>query len=454
MERTEYIREIRYSVLRLAWPAMLEMSLHMALSMVDTAMVARLGAGSLAATALAAQVYWTIAMLAGALNTGATAMVSRAFGAGEWSEVRRLSAEAIAAALLAGGVCWITVMAADAVLPSMLAMEAEVKRLCSEYLTTMAWGSVPFMIWIVGNAVLRSTGDAISPLAVAGISNTFNVVADWCLIFGNMGFPKLAVKGAALASVLSMCLGALLTVINLIRRGTVNIAGSSQCKLQLRGSMMQKLVALSLPASLETLLLDGARSVQMIIMSSLDKLEFAAHQIAATCESISYMPGYGLTIACAVLVGQNLGAGDVRRARDSAMQGLLMAMLTMGALGCAFILLPHTLVSIFTGEHGVISPAAQVLRLAGFFQPFVAATDTLGGALRGAGDTKAPLKVTAISAWVLRVPLTFVAVRIAGLPLLAVWWINCMEWVFRAILMWKVFQSEVWLDCMTSGERY
>ncbi|MGB9866933.1 MAG: MATE family efflux transporter [Bacillota bacterium] len=446
MEHGSYVREIRLRVLKLAWPAMLEMSLHMALSAVDTAMVARLGAGPLAATALAAQVYWTIAMLAGALNAGTTALVSAAFGAKDWPRVYMLCAEALLAAIFAGAACWMAVLAAHGFLPLVLAIEADVLALWSQYLTTLAWGSIPFLLWIVGNAALRSTGDTMSPLAVAGISNAFNAVADWCLIFGNMGLPMLGVRGAALASVLSMCLGGTLTLVNLLRRGILPWPGEQE-KLTISRNEMLKLVSLSLPASLETLLLDGARSVQLIIMSSLPKVEFAAHQIAATCESVSYMPGYGLTIAGAVLVGQSLGAGEWKKARDSGLQALLIAAATMGGIGLAFVLFPGALVSFFAAEPEVLSGAARVLRIAGLFQPFVAATDTLGGALRGAGNTKSPLKVTAVAAWAFRVPLTFLAVRVAGLSLAAIWWINCLDWVLRAGFMWRLFQSEVWSDC-------
>ncbi|HHV78076.1 MAG TPA: MATE family efflux transporter [Firmicutes bacterium] len=437
------MNDIRSEVLKLAWPAMLEMILHMFLSMIDTAMVSRLGAGALSATALAGQIYWSVAFVTGALGVGTTALAARAYGARDYTEFSRVAHEGVALAILGGISGFCILRASCTVLPGLISMDSEVELLAMEYIQVMSFGLPPFVVWMVGNAVMRSGGDAVSPLIVAAIANSLNVVGDWILIFGKLRMPAMGVRGAALASVVSLYVAALLSLNGLARNG-LGFCSVLRGRWSWRWSTVKELISLSVPASFETILSDGARSVQMVIMSSLGKFEFAAHQIAVTCESLSFMPGYGFAVASTVLVGQRLGARERERAHASAMECMRLSLLTMGAIGLLFIFVPSSFTRVFTDDLQVLVPASRVLRIAGYIQPFIGMTDTLAGALRGAGDTRSPLRITALGGWLVRIPLTLIAVRVLGWSLISVWVINGLEWVLKAVLCWNVFRSWDW----------
>jgi len=443
-DRREYLSGIRKGVIGLAWPAMLEMTLHMSLWMVDTAMVGRLGAAALSATGLAGQVYWTVVFIVGSINAGTIALVSRAYGASDYQEACGTAGEALGLSFAGGFLTLIALRLISAYGPRFIAMDAEVQALAQTYMNAMSWGAVPVTMTIVANSVMRSTGNTRTPLVIAAVSNGFNIATDWLLIFGNLGFPRLEVRGAAVASAAAQFLGAVLALWA-VRTANGALSFKPTPPTRWRRSKLRHLVALSVPAAVEVMLMDGARSAQMLIMAALGRTQFAAHQIAVTCESLSFMPGYGFAIASSVLVGQCLGARQPRKALDTAMQCLALAAGTMGAVGVFFVAVPVHLTRLFTPDASVVAQAASVLRLAGLFQPFIAANDTLAGALRGAGDTRSPMFVTAIGAWCIRIPLTYLVVRKMGLPLMAVWVINGLEWMVRAFIIGMIFQSGRWL---------
>ncbi|MGE5485359.1 MAG: MATE family efflux transporter [Ignavibacteriales bacterium] len=434
---------LRQEVLRLALPAILEMTAHMSIWMVDTAMVGRLGPEALSAVGMAGQVFWTVTWVFGALGTGTVALASRAFGAGDKEETSRLASESIAVAALMSVFLFAILRGVAGPASNLIAMSGAVREQMREYVYILSYATLPILLQLTGTAVLRATGDTRTPLIIAGLANSFNAVGDWVLIFGKLGFPRLGVRGAAIASAASFVLGdALVMIVLVLGRNGVRLRFPSLAGW--RWETAGRLLTLSAPAGLETLLMDGARSVQMFIMTALGDIGFAANQVAVSCESLSFMPGYGFAIASSIMVGQSLGAGEAGRAKAGALECLRMGMLVMGGIGVLFLAIPQHLVSLFTQEPRVVSQAAVALRTAGLFQTVLAATDVLNGALRGSGDTRTPLKITALGAWLLRIPLTYLAVRTLRLPLVAVWLVNGLDWIVRASAVTIAFRSGRW----------
>jgi putative MATE family efflux protein len=437
--------DLRREVLRLAVPAILELMTHTSIWMVDTAVVGRLGADALSAVGLGGQVFATALWVFAALGKGAVPLIGRPFGAGDAHETSVRSAEVVSTAAAASLLLFAVVRSLIRPLSGMVAAGEPARSLFRDYLHVMSFGSLPVLVAVAGGAALRSTGDSRTPMFIALISNVFNAVADVVLVFGLFGFPRLEVRGAAIASVASMYIASVLTAVALAR-------GADGARLRLsslfrwRGDTLRALLVLSAPAALETLLMDGARSLQMLIMTALGSAQFAAHQVALACESLSFMPGYGFAVASGIIAAQSLGGRRPSRARAGTIECLVQGCLAMGAAGLVFLVTPRPLVSIFTSESSVVRAASAALRIAGPVQPLIAATDVLNGALTGAGDTRTPMFVTALGAWLLRVPLTYVVVRVLGWPLVAVWVVNGADWAVRAYLTFAVFRSGRWAD--------
>ncbi|MCL6451110.1 MAG: MATE family efflux transporter [Acetobacteraceae bacterium] len=434
----------RRRILRLALPAMGEMVLHMAVWMIDTAMVGRLGAAALSSVGLGGQVYFSALFAVGAVGVGCTALVARHVGEGRLDRAGFYGGQSITLSLALGVLLTSAAWLAAPGVFRLAGLGREVSASGVVYLRILSLAAPFHLSNLAAGAILRGSGDARTPLFVAGLTNLINALADYLLIFGVGGFPRLGVRGAALASAAGVAAGSLAYVaVYLSGRPRVRPGRSSLFPLRPREAW--RVLRLSIPAGLESLLMDGARTVNTFIITVLGTVPFAAAQVAIAAESLSFMPGYGFTLAASVLAGQNLGAGQHRRAVGETWQSLRMAVAVMGGMGLVFLLFPRPLTSLFTTDAGVVREAARCLFVAAFAQPFLAITEVLCGALRGAGDTRTPLGITVLGAWGLRVPLVFLAVRVAGLSLVYAWVVMVVEWAVRAVVSAALFRRGRWL---------
>lgn len=434
----------RRLIWNLAWPAILEMLLHTLVWTFDTAMVGRLGAEALSAVGMGAQFLWATTFFFGAIGIGTSAMVSRSVGAGEPGRARNYAEQAYALGFLLGGAVWLLLRHISPLGFALARMGPEVTRAGMEYTLTAAPGAVFAIPLFVSNATMRAWGNTRTPLYITGTANLVNIVLDYVLIFGKAGAPSLGVRGAALATVIAQAVGLGLASVALFDPQG-NYALRPLRALRPAPRQLTALAKVSAPAALEGLLMDGARTVGLVLVGALGTVPFAANEVALAAESLSFMPGYGFAVAAGILTGQNLGAKKPERARGFALETVKLCVLTMSVVGLSFLLFPKYILRFFTPEAAVVSTASVALRIAALEQPAVAAAETLAGSLRGAGDTRTPMWVTALSAWGIRVPLIFLAVRVLGLGLPWVWGITVLDWSFRAALLSWHFNKGRWL---------
>jgi putative MATE family efflux protein len=171
----------------------------------------------------------------------------------------------------------------------------------------------------------------------------------------------------------------------------------------------------------------------------------AAHRAAVTVESLSYMPGYGFAVACSALVGQYLGARRPEQAAVAARESVFLAALLMSLIGVAFVLVPGTLLGLFIpNDPETIRLGVACLLIAAFEQPLMGAAMVYAGALRGAGDTRSPLAVGALSVWLVRVPLAWFLAFPAGLGLNGLWLTMVADWSVRAAAFAWIVRRGKW----------
>ncbi|NLJ33355.1 MAG: MATE family efflux transporter [Firmicutes bacterium] len=436
---------LRKKILHLAWPAILEMVLHMMVGIVDTAMVGRLGAEELAAVGLGSRILFSIIFTFAALGTGAAALVARAIGAKDPEGANRIAAQGIILSLLAGGMVALGGYFLANHIFTLVRVEAEVAIMGREYLRITMLASVFTLPLFIANAVLRGAGNTRAPLMVALIANGVNIVGDYLLIFGIAGFPALGVAGAAVATALSQVLGCLLAL-GILLRGRVDLHLEPHCFCHWDGETMKRILRLSIPAVVEESVLTVSSLIFIFMVTSLGTVAFAAHQVANSVESLSFMPGHGFALATATIVGQKLGGQSPAEAKEGGLMGTLMALLAMGTMGVFFLFFPRQLVYLFApGEAQVIALGATAIRIGAFEQPCIAATMVLAGALRGAGETRYPLFVTLLGNWLVRMPLTYLVVYVWRLSLGAVWVVTVLDWLFRGSLLYCYYRQGKWL---------
>ncbi len=445
-------------MLRLAAPVLLEQLLGMAVWFSDRLLTGHyLDTPHLAAITLMAYVLWLVWGLFSAVAIGATAMVARLVGAGDWAAARRVAHQAFivgvvpAIVITLGGVAW-----SDRVVTS-LQLSGESAELAATYLACVLPIVPLMMLQTVGIACLRGAGDMVSGLVIMAVVNLVNVAVSWSLVLGLGPLPALGWKGIALGTAAGFVVGGVLVVALLLH-------GRSGLKLQWRQfrpnrGLIRRMLRVGLPGGADMLSIIGCQLWFVSLINRLGTLAVAAHGVALCVESLAFLPGSAFQMAATTMVGQTLGARDPRRASRSALVALLCGGGLMILAGIAIFIHAETLAGLFVrSEHSHVADlAVPLLRTVSLAIPALAVTMILSGSLRGAGDTRWPLAFSLLGFLGVRIPLAYwlaqdavelplLDVTIAGwgLGVVGAWYAMAVDLHVRALLVTLRFLEGGW----------
>lgn len=429
-------------VLTLAWPSVAEQSLITLIGLVDAYIVGHLGAAAIAGVGLAGQMLNLVAALFGAVGVGATALIARHIGAREPEEANQLMRQAL---LLAASIGVLAAVAgwwfAEPII-RMLGAAPEVVITGSRWLQTVAPSFAFIGILLVGNASLRGSGDTRSPLAVMLAVNIVNVTVAWTFTNGLFGFPNLGVVGNGLGATSGQIVGAVAVLALLLRGRGVLKLGRRMPSPDL--ARIRRILNIGLPAGAEQVLLQIALLNLAVIITQFGTAAYAAHSIGIRISALSFLPGWGFSVAATTLVGQELGARNPARARQSAYAAFGMAFIVMLVMGAVLFFFQEPILRIFTNDAAVLAAGATVMHMSAAQQPLLAASFVFGGALRGAGDTRSTLLITVTSIWGLRLLAAYLLGVVFGLGLFGAWLAIWLDFAFRSTMFYLRFRSGKW----------
>jgi len=435
-------KQRRTLIINMAWPVMLEMASLTVTQVVDMMMVGRLGPVAIAAVGLSnIPIQYTI-QLFNALSVGTTALVSRAVGGGKIQEGREILQQSFflsAAAAISMGLVFLRW--APAIL-GFFGPEAGVLELGSGYMRLMVPGFIAIFISLVIAAGLRGAGDTRTPMKINLGVNMLNVLGNYLLIFGPGPFPAMGVAGAGLATSLSRTIGAgFLVYLIIYKHPLLRMEGLG---LKLRFDLIGKVLNIGLPASGEQLVMRLGQLFYERMVASLGTAAYAAHQVALKAEAFSYMPGFGLAVATATVVGKNLGAGQPEEASAGAHESWKMGLVIMGSMGLIFFFFPHNLMRLFVDDPEIIELGAGCLRIVAFAQLPMATHFIYSWGLRGAGETKSVFYSTAVATWGGRLLFGYIFIRIFELGLYGAWLAMIVDWLLRGTYVRLRFNRGHW----------
>lgn len=412
----------------------------MTVGLANSYLVGHLGAVALSAVGLANQVDMLATTMFSAVGTGSTALIARHTGARDAQMPNRILHQSLLMGVAIGLASLVLFGTFAREILLLLNTPPDVEAPATAYLRILAFSFLIAPIMFLGMAALRGAGDTRTPMYIMGAVNGVNIVVSVIAIYGAGPIPGIGVTGGAIGAASGRLVGCLL-VLALLLRGK---SGLRLSRPELTPDLQQarRILNIGLPAAGEMLLLRLGMMTYVAVVAGLGTAAFAAHQLALTVESLSYMPGFGFAVAATTLVGQGLGARDPDQAQAGGYQSLKLAVATMTAMGAVFILLSPQLLSIFTTEKEIIAQGEWPLRLVGISQPALASAMVLSGGLRGAGDTRSTLVITALGFWGLRLPF---AVLLSGpFGLFGAWVAMGIDLNARGLGMLLRFRSGRW----------
>ena len=389
---------------RLAVPVVLSEIGWMAQSVVDTIMVGKLGPVAIGAVALGNAVFYTPSLLGIGLLLGLDPLVAQAFGRKDYDDCHRWLAQGIYLALAISPVL-MALVAVASLFFSRVGIAPEVAGPAAQYLRLLDWSILPLLIYGAARRYLQGVGQVrVITITYIG-ANLINWAGNWALIYGRLGFPAMGVRGSALSTVAARILMA------------ASLMGFAWRYERQRGhplfrhwagpqiARIRELCRLGLPAAGQIVLEVGAWNTATLSAGWLNPIALATHQIAINYASITYMIPLGISAATAVSVGHAIGAGDKARARRAGWLALGLGTAFMILAGIVFFIAPRPLIELYTSDPRVLAVGPTLLWIAAAFQVFDGIQTISTGALRGLGETRAPMLANFIGYWILGLPL-------------------------------------------------
>jgi len=410
--------------------------------MVQTKFIADLGAEGLAAVGAGQRIFFAMQAILMAVSAGTTALVARAWGAGDYREASRVTM----ASLVLGGVIalFIAVLGIVFATPvaSVFGLDQVTLEMASLNIRWLSAFNVVFAAMFILSAALRASGDAWTPLWMSVGVNIMNIPLLYAFIYGRWGMPEMGVAGASIAAGIAFSIGVgVLMLMWIKQKFRVKHVASGWW----RRARLKQLLDIGYPAALEQGVFQIGFFIFLMLIGNYYGTEaFAAYNIGVNLLAVCMTVGFGFSIAGSTLVGQHLGANDYAGATRSGWLALLFAIISMGSLGLLVIIFAQELATYFLGDAELtIAYTVQFIYILGASMPLMAVEFTIGGALRGAGDTRFPLRATIVGLIVMRCGLAFLAVYLA-LPVVYVYAALVGDYLVKgAMLLWR-FERGKW----------
>lgn len=431
------------SIIAIALPAVGEMSLNTLLGVADTLMISHfIGVKALSAVGNANQIVFTLIFIFSSFNTGATAMISRAYGEKDYRKLNSIAAQSVSVNLIIGIIVTILALLFAGQIIGIYDISKEVFQLALEYFYIIIFG-MPFMFLSFScAAILRGSGNTITPMLITGIANVINIIGNYILITGFGPFPKMGIAGAAWSTTISRLIAVILyTNILFIKKNRVRIKTKY---MKITKDILKPLWNLSYPGAIEQALMQISFVIVGVIVSKLDTNSEAAFRILLNIESISFMPAVGLSIAAATLVGKALGENNIEKASDTGYTASALGIIWGIFMGGVFFIFPKQLLGIFTPDNKIILLSLTTMYFLGFNQPLLNFMIVMSGALRGAGDTRSVMIIVFLRLWSMFVPLTYLFIIVLNKGVAGVWYAEIMSFLVFCIVIFMRFKSKKW----------
>ena len=371
------------------------------------------------------------------LSSGATVVISQYYGAKDEEKLHNAVQTTMALTL---AVCVLLTVLGVTTTPFLLRLmetPEDVFSAAEQYLTLYFWGVSGMLLYNIGAGILRAVGDSTRPLYFLIFSALTNTVLD--VVF--VRYMSMGIAGAAIATVASQFLSAILVLLLLSRAKTAYQVDLRH--LRVTGSILRRICAIGVPAALQMAITSVSNIFVQAYVNRFESACMAGWTAYNRVDAFAMLPMMSLSIAISTFVGQNLGAGDVRRARDAAKHGMLMGLVMLLVLLTPLMLFAPQLTALFNRDPEVVYYGTLFITLMVPFRFFSALNQVYAGAMRGAGDSRGPMFIMLFALVGIRQLYLYIATRFAytvyvvglGYP---------VGWIFGSILGGLYYHRSGW----------
>jgi putative MATE family efflux protein len=429
----------------IAWPAVIESFFTAFVGLVDSYMVSGLGSNAVAAVGLTTQPKFMGLSMFFAINVSLSALVARRKGEERKDDANRI---------LVSGLFFI-LLAALVISTSLVFFASDIIRFCGSNSDTHDAATLYFKIIMGGmifnciqmgiNSAQRGAGNTKITMRTNLTSNTVNIIFNYLLIGGKLGFPALGVKGAALATVLGTVVASIMSVMSLFEKDCfVSLPFIFKNRILPKLESFKSLIKVGYSVFFEQLLMRVGFMATAIMAANLGTAQMAAHQVGMNIMGLSFSFGDGLQATAVALIGRSLGQRDEELAKEYGRTCRMLGLIISFFLACFYFFGGHALMSAFFEEPEIVKIGVDITRIIIIVVIFQVSQVIYMGCLRGAGDTGYTALASIISVTVIRTAFSYLFGYALGFGINGVWMGILADQVSRFIFGSVRFKQGKW----------
>lgn len=431
--------------IRIALPVALQGMLNTIVNMVDTMMIGSLGATAIAAVGLANKVFFVMTLLVFGIVSGSGILAAQFWGNGDVKNIRKVLGLALILALSAALIFFIPAVICPEKVMRIFTTGDNTIQIGASYLVLVAF-SYPFIA--VSNtyvAMMRAVGQVKAPVVISSCTILINIVFNYVFIFGKFGAPALGVAGAALATLIARIveMTALFLVVYLRRSPLAchirELFGYSRL-------FIKKFFSTAAPVIANEFTWGLGVTMYSLAYGRMGDDAVAAITIATTIQDIMSVLFQGLSAATAVILGNEMGAGHLKKAERYAKNFLILQFLLTVVMAFVCAGVRWKIIALYRVSGEVARDVSRCLLVFAFFMPSKMFNYVnIVGVLRSGGDTKVCLFLDCSGVWLIGIPMAFLGGLYFKLPIYIVYAMVTLEEVYKTVLSYIRYRQKKWL---------
>jgi len=427
--------------LLLAMPIVVSQLGHTLVLLADSVIVGHFaGTMQLAAVSLVNSIFMLIMVLGLGISYGLTPLIAQENGRKNYEECGRLLSNSLIINFFVSLLLYGFVQIGTLLVIDHIGQSPEVVAYAKPYLTYLGLSIIPLMIFQTFKQFTEGLGFTKQAMYVSIWGNLLNIVLGIIFVKGMFGISPMGVKGVGLSTLIDRTLMAVVMAIYVLKSKLFKVYIVKLKLLFIDKVRASKILRIGAPVALQYSFEISAFSGAAILIGTIGAVEQAAHQVAINLAAVTYMMASGIASAATIKTGNNIGMRNFTDLRRSAIASYHIVFMFMTATALLFICAHNILPYIYTEDRAVISIAAQLLIIAGFFQLFDG-TQVVGlGILRGIGDVNIPTLITFVAYWIIGIPLGYLLGIVLGLGVYGIWYGLTFGLLTASILLFIRFQ--------------
>lgn len=443
-DREYYLRLVRFVV-----PIALQNMVTSSLGLINVLMIGQMGEVSVAAVGLANQMFFLMALVLFGINSGSAMWTAQFWGKNDIPNIRRVLSLALMLGLTASTFFLTLALFFPKLVLGIYSEDPAVIAVGSSYLAIFGWTFLFVAITFIFASVLRSIGLVKVPMFVSVSALILNALGNYVLIFGKFGFPALGVQGAAISTLVARILECS-TLIGIVYFRRLPIAITPADFLSLNLPFIGKVLKPMLPVILNESFWSFGTSAYSVVYARISTEAIAAVNLVSPMENMAFVLISSIANSTAILVGNQIGAGDEARGYRYGGRSLALAMLLGLGIGVLMWLIAPSLLALYKVAPQVIVNARGLVTVSAcVFWLRSANMVIIVGLLRSGGDTRYSFVLDGLIIWMIGVPSAVIAAFVFHLPVYLVYLAVMSEEILKFSLGIRRYFSRKWIHNLT-----